>query len=533
MAKSFIEKIRTNSIVTPVKKNFNLDKWDENWRLTENKTDKCQNAYNAGIVLNSAFQNIRNELDKLYDKSPKITNENLLMLYIGIANRDRSIFSKILTTEKIKTNIFSSTFSNNAIGNEITAMELADGCVDGISHAIHNCMLRIKKNLVFSKNHESIPILDFIHTESVLSQIYGTCESYWKAIVWGDYSFSEVDADNNIYAISQKPTTAEIGYEVSQIRRHRLNAQLAQIASAPNIVHQFDNDKYLEISKIGKKKRLIPRAIRESNEKTKFINSNFRANTLFLDDEFPTEIINKSTRLGFSIQDILNVFRILTLLSHKCEESFPSNDGIENAKKLLHFCPRFNKADLKQGIEKATGYKYDIISNIMFFLEFDASSTKDLWCHPIISLNGDYALLTSALSSPSITRLVEHWLVNLKINLQEKGKTFEETILTELNHTFDNNPLINDFDKSISKRFKFESGEEEIDLLARVGSVILLGEAKSIVTTDSPISQFRALETLKKASNQVLRKKMFVEKNIRRIFEALSWNFDDSTEYII
>jgi len=74
------------------------------------------------------------------------------MLYIGIANRDRSIFSKILTNEKIKTNIFSSTFLNNAVGNEITAMELADGCVDGISHAIHNCMLRIKKICFFQKN---------------------------------------------------------------------------------------------------------------------------------------------------------------------------------------------------------------------------------------------------------------------------------------------------------------------------------------------------------------------------------------------
>ncbi|WP_143075682.1 hypothetical protein [Desulfomicrobium apsheronum] len=57
--------------------------------------------------------------------------------------------------KKLKLIFFSSTFSNNAVENEITAMELADGCVDGISHAIHNCMLRIKKSAFFKKTGPS------------------------------------------------------------------------------------------------------------------------------------------------------------------------------------------------------------------------------------------------------------------------------------------------------------------------------------------------------------------------------------------
>lgn len=76
-----------------------------------------------------------------------------------------------------------------------------------------------------------------------------------------------------------------------------------------------------------------------------------------------------------------------------------------------------------------------------------------------------------------------------------------------------------------------EIEKEEIDLLLRIGNVILIGESKSIVTTDSPISNYRTVETLKFAANQVKRKTIFVKKHLPKIFEILNWKHNENEDY--
>ncbi|MDP0971733.1 hypothetical protein Q6294_32860, partial [Klebsiella pneumoniae] len=81
----------------------------------------------------------------------------------------------------------------------------------------------------------------------------------------------------------------------------------------------------------------------------------------------------------------------------------------------------------------------------------------------------------------------------------EKGTTYETRIVDKINSALGTNAFITDYDKAVSKRIKIESIEEEIDLLARIDDLILIGEAKSIVTTDSEISKHRTSEVLQHA----------------------------------
>ncbi|HCE3212143.1 hypothetical protein HJ056_04490 [Vibrio parahaemolyticus] len=56
--------------------------------------------------------------------------------------------------------------------------------------------------------------------------------------------------------------------------------------------------------------------------------------------------------------------------------------------------------------------------------------------------------------------------------------------------------------------------EEEFDLLARIDDLVIIGEAKYIVTTDSEISKVRAPGILKHAGKQVTRKSAFLKANL-------------------
>ncbi len=254
MSDSFKKKVRNGQVKSPVQRGFKLKNWQKAWDETVDLSDSCEQLFNAGKVFHSILDELRTALTELYAKSPKVKNETLLMAYIAMSNRDRKILCKSnqARPENGK-NIFSRTISNNAVNNEITLQEVADGCVDGLQKAIFYCVNRIKKKESFSSPYGEIEILDFITVEANISQIYNMCENYWQAILWGDYSFNITDEGKKLYNVQQLQTAFEISYEASQIRRSRLSAQSAMIASGKNISHFFDDDSYLCIKKSGRK----------------------------------------------------------------------------------------------------------------------------------------------------------------------------------------------------------------------------------------------------------------------------------------
>ena len=139
--------------------------------------------------------------------------------------------------------------------------------------------------------------------------------------------------------------------------------------------------------------------------------------------------------------------------------------------------------------------------------------------------------MIGALISPSIERLVEHWFISFGLNLDKKGYKFEKYVIDSLNEQLIQNRLINDFDKAVGKRIKTALGEEEFDLLVRIDDLIIIAESKSIVTTDSAISQYRTADILSRASLQVIRKTAFLKENLQDVFINLGWVFDKNVNY--
>lgn len=531
MSDGFRKKVRNGEVKSPVQRGFKLKNWQKAWSETVDMSDSCEQLFNAGIVFNSILDELRTALTELFEKSPKVKNETLLMAYVAMSNRDREILSKLSPEFLVNgKNIFSRTISNNVFNNEVTLMEVADGCVDGLQKAIFYCVNRIKNKEIFNLPYGDMKILDFIAVEATISQTYQMIENYWQAILWGGYSFNMIDEGSKLYSVQQLKTDFEISYEASQMRRSRLSAQSAMITSRKNIAHRFDGDSYLCLRKGGRRKTLKKSSVKGADDMIRYFNSNFRAQELFLIDEFPKELL-KVEKSGFCIKETLNVFRLLVLLSHTCSERYPENDGFNNIKKLNEFCPKFKKVEFINGISSAAGYSFKKTKKILEFLEFDGTMSRDLWCHPIISIDDKYAILTSSLVTPSIVRVVEHWLVELEIEMQEKGLQFERSIIDEVNSSLAKNQFVDDYNECTSKRFKLKNGEEEIDLLLRIGNLIFLGEAKSIVTTDSPISQYRTVETLRKASDQAKRKSQFVLDNTEEIFDRLGWKYLAEEDY--
>ena len=501
--------------------------WEKSWKEIEaDATEKDKKLYKAGVVIFNLLQEIRTELGKLYkEHAPNTSNYKLLRSYIALSNRDRAIIGKRYNKANVNVNVISTTYQDNAARNEITLQEIADGAVDGFEKAIFFCKKRIndKESIVIGGKPKDE--MTFIDIESKLSQLYGMYENYWHSILWCDYDFIEIDKEHKIFMVQQPKNDFEIGSFVSQIRKSRLGAQSASISTIPEIQKHFENDKFVSIIKVGKKKKLAVLTIKNADEEYKATNSDWRTKCLFLSDSFEEDALSTETQLGFSVNEGLELFRVLILLSIAITKRYPEDDSLFNSKKYFQFCPAINKMELKISISKATNFSVEKVGNILDFIEYKASEKQDLWCHPIVSISKqDYVISTSSLLTPSIIRVVEHWFVSLGIELHQKGITFERTVIEGLNKAIKSNNFITDYDNAISKRIKLDVEEEEIDLLLRIGDVILVGEAKSIVTTDSPISNYRTVETLRGAAKQVKRKVEFVKRNEQAVLENLGWN---------
>lgn len=531
----FLEKIRKNKIKTPLQRGFSIEKWLSDYQ--ENLSLEDMEIFQAGLIFSKALDEIRDELKKLYEEdNPFSTYSELIKFYFSVSNRDKNL---LLTQIKQKsssssTNQMHNTFNNNPLKNELTANDISTMCVDGLSKALHNCILKREKSDQLKISNSPLSKIEFAKKEGYLSQIYETIENYWYLIILNDYRFlNKKIEDDTLYIIEEPNSEYEQILLISSERRMRISTHTSLIsANNPHIGNLIKKSfKYIKNNRAFK---VIES--KDIEDEILYYYISLKSQEVYLSDYIPKEFLEKEYNGNeFSILDILKVFEQLSLLSIqylKSQTDFDieiSDDGIN---KLLKFCPILKKVKITKSMTQVTGFKYKKVEKILDFLLYKGTNKNDFWCNPLYSIStSEFILLSSAIDSPMLLRIIEHWLVQLNIPLNMKGIHYEKNIISEFNKTLHENKEIVNFDNAITTEIKLGSKTEEIDFLSRIGNKILIGEAKCIVVSDSPNSEYRTFETLQGASSQVSRKKKFIEENLQALFEKLKWEFDDKENY--
>jgi hypothetical protein len=528
----FVDKIIKGKIKSPNRLDFSLSKWNKEWGKVEEKaSERDSKTYKAGVIIDSLLVEIRKKLDELYKKAPNTNFESLMLSYAATSNRTTTVAVKLAKQESSK-NVHAALIEANFTGTKQGLSELAHGAVDGVQLAIRNCLWKIGKEEKIEASKEFVDELSFIQQESWLSQLYCTYLHLWQCILWSDYELEEVDKERKLFNVKQPVSLFEIAFLNSANRKDRLAGQNTLMATRPMIRSQFLDDRFVMMRRENKKRVAYVESLRSAGDKLITFNTEWRIRELDLHSYYPKKWLTDDYGKGFSLSEALDVFRCLMLMANALKDKFPENDSAFNVNKLKEFCPTVQIFSLKIALCNATKLVSSKITKILDFITIKASPTSDLWCQPLIKTSrNEYALLVSALCSPSIFRIVERWADEVGIDLGEKGYTYEETVIEELNEALEKNSLVVDYDKGLNKRIKIDSGEEEFDLLARIDDMILVGEAKSIVTTDSEISKFRAAGILEHAGQQVTRKTKFLKENLEEVFGRLDWTYNKDKKY--
>ncbi|CAH1386575.1 hypothetical protein [Candidatus Nitrotoga sp. M5] len=519
---------RKKSTKWPTQKGFKTEDWAKAWEQSSNNLSEDKMLYEAGIVFDKILCELRENISELYKSSPNLNTSQLIRAYCGIANRDRAIINNQQAQKGV--DLSSITTSRNKF-NKLTPQEVSDGSVDGVECAIRSNLTR---TITKAQKVNDIDPLAFMNIELHISQLYVAYEAYWLALVWGDFEFINIGDKNNIYEIRQLASDLVISYESNLIRIQKLEAQLIPAIADPKLLYLTNNKGCIDIRREGKKRKLVAKKVADLNNKQQIVNSLFFAQALFAQDHFPKSFLtDEFSNCGFTINDVVEVFRILVILSGIVLTKFPEDDSVYSFKKAIEFCPKISKAELIRGVTQSTGLSFDKSARIIEFLTFKGGYDTDLWCHPIIGLENNYVtFLVAALFSPVIKRCIEHWLTRLNVSLSDKGQSYEKKVIDDISKALNANIIFNDHESPSSARIKLANNcEEEIDLIIRFGHIVIVGEVKSIVTTDSPISLYRTKEIILGAAEQAKRKLHFVSENTAEVFTKLGWTYDNELEY--
>ncbi len=532
---NFTDNVRKGIIKPPTHRGFSLSQWEKAWNDASQKTDTDRNIYEAGIYINTALGKVREKLGELYQKHyPKITDEKLLCAYISLSNRERHLVSKHI--EKMTTSehsVYSSTIQGIVPGNMMSPQEVADGAVDIFSKAIFTCQARLEQCKQPKTGSEPFNTIEFVFHESSLSQLYELYEGYFNSVLWADYKFYKSKTDENKVFLEQPFTDIELAHEASQIRKQRQQGQFTAISFSPKIQNLLRNDRIIVLDRINGKRVLSVKSNLNLNDSgLAAYSTSIKGNIILLMEEFPKDFLLEENRSGFTLLQAFDTFRLLILLSLQLSDRFPNDDSYYSISKLLHFCPLINKHDLRVAISKSLVIEYEKAKKILDFIEYSSAKRHDLWCHPIIPIgNSHYAFLISALITPNMTRVAEFWFEEMQYEMKEKGYKYELTVCDEIKKAISQNSIITNYNIESSKEISAGNGSEEIDLIIKIDNLILVCEVKSIVTTDSPISKRRTLDTLTRGANQAKRKAKFISDNIKEVSNVLGWDYNDNIKY--
>lgn len=186
-------------------------------------------------------------------------------------------------------------------------------------------------------------------------------------------------------------------------------------------------------------------------------------------------------------------------------------------------CLRVFKIGL--GVEEVVAKS--ILSQLVLSPDDTAKCFRDgAWFHPLVDLDEEHVMIVlPSVEVGNKIRFVERTLSELLgpdlTKVKSLGGSFEADVRERIMAALAGNEFIHDFSCLPHSLDLADSGGEEIDLLFRIGSRIIVAEVKCLVAPNESIERFNHLSKLEEAARQARRKADWLSSNLQMVEETL------------
>jgi hypothetical protein len=216
---------------------------------------------------------------------------------------------------------------------------------------------------------------------------------------------------------------------------------------------------------------------------------------------------------GLTINHLTSAWASLAPLADIVSEQFPELGNVDTLNQILEYCPTFKRSELHDVLTTAmqvTARQAALILDLLTFSDL----REELWLRPFVCVDEEkLAVLVSALKAPNLLRSIEQWMKVGGLNLDRRGPAFERFVRESLAQS----NILSSFEV-VQRPFTLRSEggeEEEIDLVARIGTTVIIGEVKCSIQPTEPMEEHRYFDTrLRSGAAQAARKAGFVRTNL-------------------
>lgn len=197
-----------------------------------------------------------------------------------------------------------------------------------------------------------------------------------------------------------------------------------------------------------------------------------------------------------------------------------------------------SKRDVLNIFRNCLSVTEEAAESLVKFLSWDVNCYKGLWGAPLIPIsNGDrFCIAQPVVSSPNMMRMAEIMMkkggLTDEVVDNARGKPFEKHVRLEMQKAIGKNKIMHNSRCAING-IKRRGEKEEIDLLFTIGNTLVVAEVKCWMFPSDPIEYSNRMKAIKKATAQAVKKKKWVEDNLKEVEKILGLEQNNIESYTV
>jgi hypothetical protein len=505
----FLDQVRRGKIRQPTQVGFTLEGWHQGYgNITEHETADLD-LFNAGLVFDRLFTGLRSELSKGRFQHCRRSDR---LLAIGafinheVAALERKGFQQPRQAENsapsLVTDLINYTVTLRS-GIRITPDEVLGTVIDAAVLPLDEALQASNEGVplaVDTSTHISLALM--------VANLYCVAVDLWLTCLWTEHLVEQVEP--GLIVIKVRDSDAARRAAVSE---HRYQNYLWQSAQSSVRIWRY------QLSIVGRKALTVKKGVIKFDPRSRrnpFVVGNLYlhrkrniplsiANWIVANEDYLQPFIRLPLPItnGLTIEILYEIWQVLGSLVRAALTRVPGNPGDLNW--FLAHAVRVTRDQIINVIARSLELDGIIIDAALHFLTYRRRS-DGLWQKPLIALNDDEFLIASGpFFYGNMLRTAERWLRQGGFDLEKRGPVFEKLARERIAELLQGSSLL--VDSSVAPgRVLVGPNREEIDLLIRIGQLLLVGEAKCQLFPADAIERYRFHERLRQGAAQARRK---------------------------
>jgi hypothetical protein len=513
----------------PTQRGFTLTAWDAAYQATVTDgtaTLADGRLHHAGRWFHARFENTRQAL--IAAGTDAVDQVELVRVLVGYANATIATLhhlGPIEVTAALPT-VGGSSSTETFVSTDLSQDGYLTRLLDIFRFPLREAVSRGDEPPASPRSSTSADLKRVLERLLPVATAYETLETLWGECVMHGWFVRETETLDLVEPVDQAREVARL---IGQVREGDIRTQLVaqavgQWPKLPSELREIFRTQphVVRVVRAGRRRRLVIGPARTPpGEPPPTVPVELAAQTVYLGAilDQPLENIR-----GVTVREITRAWRVLASLGHLLlNEHLPARHSFEmpTVGEARAYAPAFERAELLRCLVRDAGFTAEHADAILDLFTFGRTPADELWLTPLVPV--DDGLMVPALApltSPNLLRSQEHWLKVGGFAMDLRGGAFEQYMRDIISRAI---RLPNAAAIKRSVTLTGAERPEEIDLVVRVGDVLLVGEVKCTLSPAVPVEFGRLFSLLDEAAGQVLRKCKAAGDQMHEVRRVTGW----------